>query len=227
MLAVATALDVKDLNLRQASAAIKQCTPSETIEILSAAHLHGLLAGLKTGEYEIVGDAGDYLGVLNDGATIRVSGNVGQYVGDNMTRGLIEVAGSAAYGAGLYPYGGTLVIRGNAGNFTATMNKGATIIVCGDVGDESATYHLAGDFIVVGNAGSNFGNYLIRGHLYIGGEFKSQGHNALIEELTIEDAQKLRRYFEQFDVNADATRFRKLVAETAKPFYGKIVKRHE
>ncbi len=227
MLVVATVLDVRDLDLRAASAAIKQSAGSEAIEIRNAAHLHGLCAGLKTGEYVIIGDAGDYLGVLNDGATIRVTGNVGQYVGDNMTRGLIVVEGSAAYGAGLYPYGGTLVIRGNAGDFTATMNKGATIIVCGDVGDEAATYQLAGDFIVVGNAGINFGNYLIRGTLYIGGEFKSQGHNTLIEEMTIDDVQKLQRYFEQFDVKADPTRFRKLIAETAKPFYGKIVKRHE
>ena len=227
MLAVATALDVREMDLRAASAAIKQSAEGKAIEIRNAAHLHGLGAGLKTGEYVIVGDAGDYLGVLNDGATIRVTGNAGQYCGDNMTRGLIVVEGSAAYGAGLYPYGGTLLIRGNAGDFTATMNKGATIIVCGDVGDEAATYHLAGDFIVVGNAGLNFGNYLIRGSLYIGGEFKSLGHNTVVEEMTTDDVQKLGQYFERFDVNADATHFRKLIAQTAKPFYGKIVKRHE
>jgi glutamate synthase domain-containing protein 3 len=227
MLAVATALDAKGLDLRAANAAIKQSMVSESIEIRNAAHLHGLCAGLKSGEYVVVGDAGDYLGVLNDGATIRVTGNAGQYVGDNMTRGLIEVKGNAAYGAGLYPYGGTLVIRGNAGDFTATMNKGATIIVCGDVGDEAATYHLAGDFIVVGNAGLNFGNYLIRGNVYIGGEMKSQGHNTVIGELTEEDVAKLRGYFDKFAIQADATRFRKLVAETAKPFYGRISKKHE
>ena len=63
----------------------------------------------KEGEFTITGDAGDYLGVLNDGASIHVTGNVGNYVGDNMTRGLIVVQGSTGYGAGLYPYGGTLV----------------------------------------------------------------------------------------------------------------------
>jgi len=227
MLAVATALDVKELDLQQASDAIKHIATSETIEIRNAAHLHGLCAGLKTGDYTIIGDAGDYLGVLNDGATIHVTGNAGNYVADNMTRGSIIVAGSTGYGAGLYPYGGTLVVRSNAGDFTATMNKGATIIVCGNVGDEAGTYHLAGDLIVAGNAGLNFGNYLIRGNLYIAGEFKSQGHNTRVEQLTKEDEQKLRRLFEEFDVTADVTRFRKLVAETAKPFYGKIVKRHE
>jgi methylamine---glutamate N-methyltransferase subunit B len=110
-------------------------------------------------------------------------------------------------------------VRGNAGDFTATMNKGATIIVCGNVGDECATYHLAGDFIVCGNAGLNFGNFLIRGNIYLGGEFASQGHNTRIEELTVEDRQKLRRLFEQFDVMADVNKFRKLVAQSQKPFY--------
>jgi glutamate synthase domain-containing protein 3 len=219
MLAVTTALDVKDLDLRAASTRVKQAPSDEPLELYNVAHLHGFLAGLKNGEYVIVGDAGDYLGVLNDGAQIRVLGNVGSYVGDNMTRGLIQIEGNAAYGAGLYPYGGTLVVRGDAGDFTATMNKGATIIVCGNVGDECATYHLAGDFIVVGNAGLNFGNYLIRGALYIGGEFESQGHNTRVEEVTQDDVLKLMHYFEQFDIAADPYRFKKFTAKSQKPFY--------
>ncbi len=219
MLGVATVLDVKTYDLRAAGQILKQAPHDRMVEIHDAAHLHGFLAGLKEGEYTILGEAGDYLGVLNDGATIEVMGNAGQYVGDNMTRGLIVVQGNAGYGAGLYPYGGTLVIHGHAGDFTATMNKGATIIVKGNVGDECATYHLAGDFIVVGNAGLNFGNFLIRGTLYIGGEFASQGHNTRVEELTVEDKQKLRRLFEQYDINTDVERFRKLVAKSTKPFY--------
>ena len=227
MLAVATALDAKDLDLRQVSAAVKQLKGTQTIEIRNAAELHGLCAGLKDGEYDIIGDAGDYLGVLNDGATIRVTGNAGNYAGDNMTQGLIVVEGNAAFGAALYPYGGTMVVRGNAGDFTATMNKGATIIVCGNVGDEVGTYHLNGDLIVVGNAGLNFGNFLIRGNLYLGGELRSQGHNTRVEQLAKDDEQKLNRLFEQYDVKADVARFRKLVTQSPKPFYGRISKRHE
>lgn len=219
MLAVATALDASALDLRAASARIKQAPADQPVELCNVAHLHGLLAGLKTGEYIIDGDAGDYLGVLNDGAHIRVSGNAGNYVGDNMTRGWIEVDGNAAYGAGLYPYGGTLVVRGSAGDFTATMNKGATIIVCGSVGDECGTYHLAGDFIVVGDAGENFGNFLIRGTLYLGGTCASLGHNTLLQDVTPDDVLKLLHYFEQYDISADPRRFKKLVAKSQKPFY--------
>ena len=219
MLAVATALDAKDLDLPQVSAALRRLASSESVEIRNAAHLHGLCAGLKEGEYAIIGDAGDYLGVLNDGATIRVHGHVRNYVADNMTRGLVVVEGTAGYGAGLYPYGGTLVVHGSAGDFTATMNKGATILIAGSVGDEAGTYHLAGDFIVVGNAGLNFGNYLIRGNLYLGGECQSLGHNTRLDEMTKEDLQKLRRYFEEYDIRADVTRFRKIIAKSTKPFY--------
>lgn len=219
MLDVATALDVRTLELREASAMLKHLADAEIVEIQNASHLHGLCAGFKAGEFKIIGDAGDYVGVLNDGATIHVTGNAGNYAGDNMTRGNITIHGSAGYGAGLYPYGGTLVVRGDAGDFTATMNKGATIIVCGNAGDEAGTYHLAGDFIVVGNAGLNLGNFLIRGAIYLGGESKSLGHNTRVEQLTKEDTQKLHRYFEEFDINADPARFRKIVAESAKPFY--------
>lgn len=219
MLAVATVLDANTMDLRAASAQLKQAPTDQPVELHHVAHLHGLLAGLKTGEYIIHGDAGDYLGVLNDGAHIRVLGSAGQYAGDNMTRGLIEIEGDAAYGAGLYPYGGTLVVRGNAGDFTATMNKGATILVCGNVGDECGTYHLAGDFIVAGSAGLNFGNYLIRGALYLGGTYESLGHNTELQELESNDVLKLLHYFEQYDVSADARRFKKLVAKSQKPFY--------
>jgi glutamate synthase domain-containing protein 3 len=219
MLAVTTALDVENLSLREASARVKTAPENQPVEIANVAHLAGFLAGLKRGEYIIRGDAGDYLGVLNDGAHIRVMGSVGNYVADNMTRGLVEIQGNAAYGAGLYPYGGTLVIRGNSGDFTAAMNKGATIIVCGDVGDECATYHLAGDFVVIGNAGLNFGNYLIRGSLYLGGECLSAGHNTVVEALDDEDIHKLMHYFEQYDISADPDKFKKFVAKSQKPFY--------
>ncbi len=219
MLAVATALDVKDLDLKAASAAIVRAAGGQALEIRNAAHLHGVLAGKKKGEYIVVGDGGDYLGVLTDGAKITVKGNAGKYVADNMTRGLVVVEGSADYGAGLYPYGGTLVVRGNSGDFTATMNKGATIIIGGDVGDEAGTYHLAGTFVVVGNAGRNFGNYLIRGTLYLGGECRSLGNNTMLEVMTPEDVQKLRALFEQHGIQADPAKFKKIVARSEKPFY--------
>jgi glutamate synthase domain-containing protein 3 len=111
------------------------------------------------------------------------------------------------------------VVKGTAGDFTAVMNKGATIIVGGNVGDEVATYMLAGDLVVVGNAGKNLGNYLIRGNIYVGGEWESLGHNTLLEEMTQADLAKLRGYFDQYGIEADPTRFKKIVRLSEKPFY--------
>jgi glutamate synthase domain-containing protein 3 len=78
---------------------------------------------------------------------------------------------------------------------------------------------LAGDLIVVGNAGENFANYLIRGNVFIGGEWKTLGHNTQIVSLSDDDTERLRVLFETYDVEADLSKFKKIVAASEKPFY--------
>jgi glutamate synthase domain-containing protein 3 len=212
-------IDAKTQDLRALNGALKMSVNGAPVKVRNAAHINGLAAGFKHGEIIIEGDAGDYVGVLNAGATIRVAQSAGKYAGDNMTAGVIIIQGNADYGAGQYCYGGTIVVHGNAGNFTATMNKGATIIVNGDVGDEVATYMLKGDLVIVGNAGKNFANCLIRGSVYIGGQWESMGNNAKIEPLSDEDQAKLRKYFETYEIKADPAGFKKVVAASEKPFY--------
>jgi methylamine---glutamate N-methyltransferase subunit B len=212
-------VDASGRDLRSVSAELKQAMVTGPVFVHDAAHLHGLIAGLKGGEVTIGGDGGDYLGALNDGATIRVQHNVGRYLADNMTRGTVVVDGDACYGVGAYCYGGTIVVKGDAGDFTAVMNKGASIIIQGNVGNEVGTYMLAGDLVIVGNAGKNLGNYLIRGNIYIGGEWESLGHNTLVEEMTPADEAKLRGYFAQYGIEADPASFQKIVRKSEKPFY--------
>lgn len=212
-------INAKTKDLKQANLALRESIYGQPVLIKNAGHLNGLAAGLKHGEVIIQGDVGDYLGVLNDGATLHITQNAGSYLADNMTRGTILVDGDAQYGPGQYCYGGTIVIRGNAGDFTATMNKGAIIIIAGNVGDEVGTYMLKGDLIVVGNAGKNFANYLIRGSVYIGGRWESLGHNTRLEPLNDEDIDKLRSYFVTYQIEADPTIFKKIVAASEKPFY--------
>lgn len=212
-------VDARGRDLRSVSTELKEAVAKGPVVIQEAAHLHGLVAGFKSGEVIIRGDGGDYLGVLNDGATIRVKKNAGHYLADNMTRGLVIVEGDAGYGVGAYCYGGTAVVKGNAGDFTAVMNKGATIIIGGNAGDEVATYMLAGDLVIVGNAGKNLGNYLIRGNIYIGGEWESLGHNTLLEEMSPADLTKLHGYFDEYGIDADLTSFKKIVRRSEKPFY--------
>ncbi len=212
-------VDARGRDLRSVSTELKQALAQGPVLVQDAGHLHGLVAGLKSGEVIIGGDGGDYLGVLNDGATIRVQANAGRYLADNMTQGTVIVEGNAGYGVGSYCYGGSAVVKGNAGDFTAVMNKGATIIVQGDVGDEVGTYMLAGDLVIVGNAGKNLGNYLIRGNIYVGGEWQSLGHNTLLEEMSPADMAKLRGYFMEYGIEADPATFKKIVRKSEKPFY--------
>ena len=212
-------IDAKGKDLKAVNAALRDSLNGAPITVKNAQHLSGLGAGFKHGEVIVDSEAGDYVGVLNAGATIRLKHNAGKYLGDNMTGGVIVVEGDADYGAGQYCYGGTVVVRGSAGSFTATMNKGATIIINGNVGDEAATYMLKGNLIIVGNAGKNFANYLIRGTVYIGGQWESMGNNTKLEPLSEDDTARLRGYFEQYEIKADPASFRKIVAASEKPFY--------
>jgi glutamate synthase domain-containing protein 3 len=212
-------VDAKGRDLRSVSAELKEKVAQGPVKVKGAAHLHGLVAGFKSGDVTIEGNAGDYLGALNDGAIIRIQQNAGRYLADNMTRGTVIVEGSAEYGVGAYCYGGTTVVKGNAGDFAAVMNKGAIIIVNGNVGDEVATYMLAGDLVIGGNAGKNLGNYLIRGNIYIGGEWETLGHNTLLAEMTESDRAKLRAYFGEYGIEADPSTFKKIVRRSEKPFY--------
>jgi len=214
-----TAINAKSKNLKALSSLMKEALGEEPVEVTNTKHLSGVATGYKHGKVIIKGDAGDYLGVLNDGANISLTGNAGKYIADNMTAGTIVVDGDAGHGAGMYCYGGDLVIRGDAGDFTGTMNKGATILVVGNVGAEAGTYMLAGDLIIVGNAGENFANYLIRGNAYIGGDWETLGHNTNVVPLSEEDIDKLRAVFETHDVEAPLDEFKKIVAASEKPFY--------
>ena len=212
-------IDAKNKDIKAVNKNLKNSLNGHPMVVTNALHLHGLAAGLKSGEVIVKGNAGDYLGVLNDGATIKVTENAGKYMADNMTSGVITIDGNANYGAGQYCYGGTIIIFGDAGDFTATMNKGATVFVAGDVGDEVATYMLDGDLIVLGNAGENFSNYLIRGTVYIGGNWKSLGQNTSVEPLTSSDLEKLGVFFEKHGIEADPANIKKVVAASERPFY--------
>lgn len=212
-------IDAKNKDLKAVNSLIKSGVNGQPVTLKNAATLHGLAAGLKHGEVVIKGAAGDYVGVLNAGASINVTADAGKYVADNMTAGTVIVEGNTQYGAAQYCYGGTVIVRGDAGDFTATMNKGATVIVCGNVGDDVGTYMLKGDLIVLGNAGKNFANCLIRGNIYIAGNWETLGYNTRVEPLADVDVARLRSLFETYQINADPTRFKKIVAASEKPFY--------
>jgi glutamate synthase domain-containing protein 3 len=212
-------IDANAKDLKAVNRQLRGSMNGDPVIVKNVEHIHGLAAGLNHGEVIIKGNTGDYLGVLNNGATIKVTENAGKFAADNMTKGTILIDGNADYGAGQYCYGGTIVVRGNAGDFTATMNKGATVIICGNVGDEAGTYMLSGDLIIIGDAGENFANYLIRGDVFIGGTWTSLGHNTHTKPLNSTEHTKLLRYFGMYDIDADPADFTHIVAASEKPFY--------
>ncbi|TLN28062.1 tributyrin esterase [bacterium] len=214
-----TTKNVSSQSLHEVNTYLRSAANGTPLQLSHAGHLHGLAAGLKHGEVVVEGDAGDYLGVLNAGATIRVTRDTGKYLADNMTLGTVIVEGNAGFGAAQYCYGGSVIIHGDAGDFTGTMNKGAVILVNGDAGDEVGTYMLKGDLVVVGNAGENFANYLIRGTIFLGGECRSLGHNTRLAPLSDDDVARLSGYFAQYGIQADPAKFKKIVAASEKPFY--------
>jgi len=215
-------IDAKNKDFKAVSAAVKEAVAKgDSVTLRNAGKIYGIGAGFKKAKIKVVGDAGDYLGIVNAGGEIEVDGNAGNFVGDNMNSGLIKVNGNAGYGVGMYPYGGIIYVKGNAGDFSGTMNKGATIVIGGNVGLEVGTYMTAGKLVVAGNAGKNFGNFFIRGTIYLGGKAESLGHNVKQTELCKEDIEDLKKMLEASGIKADATKFKKYVPESEKPFYHK------
>ncbi len=214
-------IDAKGKDYKAVANAVKEAvSKGSPVTLKNAGSIYGIGAGFKDAKIKVIGDAGDYLGVVNAGGEIIVEGNAGNFCGDNMNQGKIVVTGNTGYGAGMYPYNGTLYVKGNAGSFTATMNKGATIVVGGNVGDEVGTYMTAGKLIVLGNAGKDFGNFFIRGTIYLGGKAQSLGHNVKPVELCKEDITELKRILDDAGFKFDVTKLKKYVPESEKPFYG-------
>jgi len=186
---------------------------------------HGKLDSIAVGlgeDADIIlnGDAGDFLGALNDGACIEVQGNVGRYVGDNMTSGGILINGSAEEGVGFGVCNGTIMVYGNAGNAVGQLNKGGTIIVDGNIGDLAGLYMLSGDIIVTGDAGLDTGDWMIGGTIYVAGNFET-GTNAEVKPLEVDDKEKLLELFKNYDISTDITDFKKIEHKDLRPFYGK------
>ena len=168
---------------------------------------------------EIEGNVGDFFGALNSGAQLRLKGNAGRFAGNMMCDGEIVIHGHVGNGLGFGLYGGVLVVRGDAGNQVGQMNKGGTIIVDGDVKDNVGLFSLEGDIVITGSAGGEVGEWIIKGNIYVGKGIDALGHNAEFEEMAKEGVDKLKSLFEKYGIEADPSKFQKVVPEELRPFY--------
>jgi glutamate synthase domain-containing protein 3 len=209
-------------DLRFVNSGLKEAIQKgEPVVVRRASHLHGLAAGLRSGEVTIVGNAGDYTGALNAGARVVVKGNSGRFTADNMTSGEVIVEGSAGYGSGIGMYGGTLLVRKDSGDYTGVINKNGTIVVLGDAGNYVGVYMVGGDIIILGKTGNNLGDWMIKGTIYVLGDVDGFGNNTKPMPLAENDREKLAAIFERYDLNEDPSSFRKIVPESLRPFYSK------
>ena len=97
---------------------------------------HWAASGMKRGEIEIAGSAGDRLGgpIAGEVAGMRggiviVRGNVGARAGDRLRRGTILIEGHAGDHAGSRMIAGTLIVRRGAGALPGYLMKRGTIVL--------------------------------------------------------------------------------------------------
>jgi glutamate synthase (ferredoxin) len=109
-------------------------------------------------EFDLVGEANDYVGKAMSGGRIVISPPPGD-AGDPCLLG-----NTALYGA----TGGSLFCAGSAGERFAVRNSGATAVVEG-VGDHACEYMTAGTVVILGEVGLNLGAGMTGGQAYVYG----------------------------------------------------------
>lgn len=177
-------------------------------------------------ELMVIGEAGAFLGALNEKAVITMEGSGGNYLGDNMRGGGIIVNGNVGDGAGAYLSGGIIVVRGDAGNATGIANRGGTIIVKGDAGDDAGLLGCGGIIILCGNVKRRIGHLINGGAIYIGGKADSLGENVIILRLTDEEREMLKTYFVHYGMDTDPGEFKKIAPRDEHPLPTVRIKDH-
>lgn len=135
----------------------------------------GVGAGMRSGQLDVVGNAGDYAGEALQGGMLRIAGNAGDFLGAGMRAGRIEVIGnagefaaSARRGQVQGMRGGTIVVRGNVGERAGDRMRRGLLLVCGNAGSFCASRMLAGTIAVLGRLGPQPGWLMRRGTVIAG-----------------------------------------------------------
>jgi len=166
------------------------------------------------------GNAGDFFGALNNGATIVLNGDADRFAANVMSSGEVIIHGNCSEGTGMYMYGGHVIVYGNAGDHLGQVSKGGTIVVTGDAGDLAGLYLTGGDIVVLNNIGEKTGGWMIKGRIFVGGWIASLGNNAETQELNEDDRKFLETlYREEIEFLIDG--MKKIVPTQLRPFYKK------
>lgn len=209
----------KDIN----SAIRKQMKRSKTVKITGLSGQNYIAIGLNIKKQLIIdGAAGDFFGALNNGTIINLKGSARRFLGDTMEDGGIIIQGNVHRGVGLAMTGGIIVVRGNVDGDIGQMMKGGTIIVSGNCGVRSGAYMFNGEMIIAGNVGRDTGLNMTGGVIFAGGKIGSLGANCQIQNLSVNDEKKLKKYFDHYGITKDTGAFKKIVPIVNRPFENQI-----
>jgi glutamate synthase (NADPH/NADH) large chain len=187
------------------------------------------------------GSGGQSFGAfLPRGITLRLFGDTNDYAGKGLSGGVVSVrpdeaapfraeenviAGNViAYGA----TGGEMYLRGVVGERFCVRNSGATVVAEG-VGDHALEYMTGGVAVILGRTGRNIGAGMSGGYAYVmdldGGRVNRELVD--VEQLSDDDAHRLRAVLEAHVAATDSTVGRELLADwgTARRRFSAIVPR--
>jgi formylmethanofuran dehydrogenase subunit C len=138
--------------------------------------VHGLGAGMASGELVIAGHAGCRTAAGMRGGRIHVLGNVADDAGSGMSGGVLRVGGNAGDrlaaalpGASRGMTGGEVIVSGAAGRDTAARARRGLVVVGGDCGEAAGRAMIAGTLLVFGRTGPHPGRGSKRGSIVAAG----------------------------------------------------------
>jgi glutamate synthase domain-containing protein 3 len=183
------------------------------VEILNPRGMHNIAVGVDwSGEINIRGHAGYFIGGMNKRSTIVVHGNVGWSVGENIMSGLIRVKGNASECVGASGHGGILVIDGDCSSRCGISLKGTDIVVGGSVGHVSGFMAQAGRMVICGDAAAGLGDSIYEAVIYVRGKIDSLGADAREEAMTEADCAAVESLLSRADVNLPASDFKRIAS---------------
>ncbi len=195
---MAVELDCAGKSIREINTAIKQAIAAGESDVLvrnpGARHNLGV-ALLEPATVTFDGSVGYFCGGLMDGATVQIEGSTGWGLAESMLSGTVVVHGSAGNGAAATIRGGTVVIHRHAAARAGVAMKGGLLLIGGNCGYMAGFMGQRGAIVVCGDVGEAFADSMYETVCYVGGKIEDLGNDAVIADLTNDDAAYLEASF--------------------------------
>lgn len=212
--------DLARMTVRELNQFLHQQLPSEPnngeiphLAILNPNGQHNIAVGVTVpARIEIQGNAGYFVGGMNQQADIVVHGHAGWSVAENIMSGSVRIKGSASECVAASGQGGLVVIEGDASSRCGISMKGCDIVVGGDVGHMSAFMAQAGALVICGDAGPSLGDSLYEAVIYVRGAIHGLGTDAQEEPLTAHDLDHLGKLLKRAGFDYSPQEFKRVAS---------------